>query len=195
MADHGREPRPKYKRRKLIVNRKQQMMLIVPVLGALLATALVGVAANMMLPSSEVFGKLTGDQVRTMLVRVNIACLVSTFVAVGLILVVISHRVVGPSMVMEGTLRGMAKGEFDRRTQIRKKDYLQGLSQALTELNGSLRRRHVLTEEFVSQLRDRVDESDLVGIKELLDDPVFDFIANAANSATSDRDAMTTAVV
>ena len=120
------------------------------------------------MPTEDVFEAFTGEQTRRVILTLNAAFFALTFITLGIIMLFLSHRVAGPALVFERALRAFMKGNFDERTTIRKKDYLQGLSQTLKDLGVHLRDQREQNDAFLSELEQALTAKDVTRAARLL---------------------------
>ncbi len=158
-----------YRRRNFIVDKPLQYSIMFTALAAFVLVSLVFIGGHFALPTEEVFDAFTGEQTRRMILTLNTSFFALTFVTLGIILVILSHRVAGPAMVFDKAMRGMLKGKFKERTKIREKDYLQGLSDVLGELQDHMKVDHERRHEFLRNLHQALESKDLTMASRLLD--------------------------
>ncbi|HEX5138074.1 MAG TPA: hypothetical protein VFY93_13945, partial [Planctomycetota bacterium] len=74
----------------------------------------------------------------------------------GVVALLITHRIAGPAFVVERALRGMTRGDHSARLELRRRDYLKPLAAAVEELRAELARRAAACDELKAAL-DRGD--------------------------------------
>ncbi len=168
MAERMQSQRPKYRRRNYLVDKPLQYSIMFTALAALVMVAFLFLGAHFVLPTEEVFDSFTGEQTRSIILTLNAAFFALTFITLGIIMVVLSHRVAGPAMVFERALRGFMKGDLSFRTTIREKDYLKSLSKVLCEFRDHLKDSSERQNSFMEELEQALTAKDVTKAQRLL---------------------------
>lgn len=153
-------------RRNYIVDREFQLGVatagatVVVVFGLLLAGAI------FLLPNDGFLDGLRGDQVKSLLVGTHAAyyLLVAGWIVVGMILV--THRVAGPAMVLQRAVEAFKDGNYDARLNLRKRDYLKTLARSMGDLGAELERRDEAHERLRAAAIAAVESGDLDLLRE-----------------------------
>jgi len=161
--------RPGFFRRKTyIVDKPYQYGMIFTLLGAMMVTAFLIVSSYFVLPAAEIFEQLSGEQIRDIILKLNGSFFGITLTVAGMIMLLLSHRVAGPAMVLKRAVRGFLRHDYSERTKLRKKDYLQDLSALLSELGQHLELQDSARQDFVAAMQSSLDQQDLEGARSTL---------------------------
>jgi hypothetical protein len=151
--------RPKALRRRYLIDKPTQLRIVLILLSALAAIALAFVGALYFCFVPDVTISLSGTQVRDLLFQMNWLFWGLAVAVVSELVVVLTHRFVGPGYVMSTALEGMLEGDYTRRLSTRKKDYLKTLTSRLTQV----RDRWVVREAQVTRDLDRLERAVAAG--------------------------------
>jgi HAMP domain-containing protein len=123
--------------------------------------------AILVFPERE-YGPMPGAEVRDLLIRVTVGyAALATFLVV-LAALRLTHRVTGPTQVLESALRAMRSGDYGRRMTLRKRDYLRGLA---AEVEALAKHLDAAEHERIATLRvleSCLREKDVDGAREVL---------------------------
>ncbi|MCA9319815.1 MAG: hypothetical protein KDB53_03725 [Planctomycetes bacterium] len=160
---------PRVPRRQYLVDRKMQLRIIVSSAGLVAFAGLFCGLAGALLPGDELFGRLSGQEIRSVIVSA-----IGVFFVMGILIVaagamVFTHRVAGPSMVIERALHGMTEGDFKRRLNLRKDDHLKSLAAAATRVSKHLQESQQRQRDLLGEIDRLLDEEDLTAMKSLLE--------------------------
>lgn len=75
-------------------------------------------------------------------------------ILMGLVSVVLTHRVAGAAFRLDAVLKRLCEGDLDQRIQLRTADYLQNLAGRLSEFQEHLRRSERCLAEQLAQIDD-----------------------------------------
>ena len=152
--------RMKRPRRIYLVDRKLQLTVAAQLLGVLAGVAALFVVGVLVVSGGRTDGLTAGDVLRANLIYFVLAAAILCVVAL-----LITHRIAGPAFVVERALRGMRRGDFSQRLELRRRDYLKPLALAVEELREELQRR----EQACEELKGALDRGDLEAARSLLD--------------------------
>lgn len=152
------------RRRRLIIDKPAQLAMALTVTGMTAAGLVVLMASMWVLPVDAYFDRVAGADMRRALLIILGAFFTLTVVGITLSCVVLSHRFVGPAFVIRRGLDAMARGRYDERLTIRRRDYLQDLSESAVALRDVLMEK----DDLVDRAIDRLDAGDAEGARELL---------------------------
>ncbi|MCA9319373.1 MAG: hypothetical protein KDB53_01495 [Planctomycetes bacterium] len=155
-------------RRQYLVDREMQIGVIVSTAGMFAFIGLLCGLAGMLLPGDELFGRLSGQEIRTVIVSAIAVFFVMGTLVVGAGAMFFTHRVAGPTLVIERALNGMARDDFQYRLKLRTNDHLKPLAAATTRLSlhmqDSLKRRN----QLIGELDRLLSEGDLDSMRSLV---------------------------
>jgi len=142
----------KHGRRIYIVDGKLQLTVAAQLLGALAAVAVLYIVGLYLLSNGGGPEGLTAGEV----LRANLIYFVLAAAIMGVVAVLLMHRIAGPAFVVERAVRAMVRGDHTARLDLRKRDYLKPLAAAVEELRAELDRRARAC-EALTQALDRGD--------------------------------------
>ena len=123
-----------FRRSKLIVDPTFQVKVAVYVGGSLVVIAANYVGAILIFGGND-YPPHTGEEVRDLLIQMSLVF--TTLAAIHLmgLAFILTHRVAGPTLVLERALKGMREGDYSNRMTLRNRDYLQTLSTEVQKLS------------------------------------------------------------
>ena len=131
-----------------MVDRKLQLAVAAQLLGVLAGVAALYAVGVLVLSGGGGSEGLTARDV----LRANVIYFALAAAILGVVALLITHRIAGPAFVVERALRGMTKGDHTARLELRKRDYLKPLAAAVEELRAELDRRARAFEELKAAL-------------------------------------------
>jgi methyl-accepting chemotaxis protein len=140
-------------RRTYVIDRKLQLSVAAHLLGALAGIAALYVVGVFLLAGGAGSEGLTAGEV----LRANLIYFVLAAAILGVVVILITHRIAGPALVIERAVRGMKTGDHSLRLELRKRDYLKPLAAAVAELREELDRRA----QAATELKAALDRGDL----------------------------------
>lgn len=155
-------------RKKFLVDPSVQVPLAVAVIGTVVAFTALYLATVLILGAD---GSTLDDPSSRAATRLGVAVTGAYFllvlVAVTVVIIRMTHRFAGPARVLEQTVRGMLRGDFEQRITLRTKDTLQPLSAALSEVQQRWRLEREGRGEFHRRLGEALERGDLEEIRGL----------------------------
>jgi hypothetical protein len=142
----------KHRRRIYMVDRKLQLTVAGQLLGVLAGVAVLYVVGVLLLAGDDGTEGLTAGEV----LHANLIYFLLAAAILGVVALLITHRIAGPAFVVERALRAMMRGDHTSRLELRKRDYLKPLAAVVEELREELQRRARTCEELKAAL-DRGD--------------------------------------
>ena len=146
------------------------MSIATTIVAVLLSFAILFAAAILIVPNKFAFDMITGDQVRNLILGINGIYFFSVALGLGIVTVLVTHRIAGPAWVLKTAVEGFLEGDYSRRTKIRKKDYLKDLSVSMGRLAEHLADQSQRHEEFLAELEKALDRGELEQARALLRD-------------------------
>jgi methyl-accepting chemotaxis protein len=150
---------PRAWRKKYLLDPKWQITISLRLAAIALVAGLAHVAAIRWISDIDTNEGLSGRQLGLLAAGIS-ACYI-LILAGGVLWLAIrfTHAVVGPAMVLERAVSGMAKGDFTGRLELRRGDYLLTLAASLQKLRETMqadRAKHrELTGKLTAALKDR----------------------------------------
>ena len=159
---------PRWKRRSYIVDRFQlaitgQLLAVSAGLGLLYFLALA------ILPGEEAMASMEAIEARNAMLRANLIYFVLGAAVMGMVALVLTHRLAGPARVLRVAIAGMRHGDFDRRLRLRKRDYLQDLAVELERFRNGLIESQREREHLLAELDRCLRENRADAARELVD--------------------------
>jgi HAMP domain-containing protein len=153
-----------FQRRTFVVDWRLQATITVQLLGVLVGVGLLYTLAVMVLPGSERLQEMDGEEVRQTLLRANAVYFALGAAILGVIALLLTHRIAGPALVLKRAVDGMREGKYDHRLNLRRRDYLKDVAASLQGLAGDLKQR----DQSMADLAACLDENDVTGAKEIV---------------------------
>lgn len=147
-------------RKKIYINKDFQLKFIfkfclIVLIGVIISTSLVFFFSQNTLTSSFENSRLviknTGNAILPVIIITNLITLGIISIAVILVTLYVSHRIAGPMFRFEKDLERIQKGDLSVNINLRKKDQLSDMSQALNNMTQSMNNK-------VSELNYRLDK-------------------------------------
>jgi hypothetical protein len=129
------------RRSKYVLDPRWQLSVSFGVAGLALGAGLLYLLGTYFLASKDALESLSGSQTAFLALVVNALYFL---ILAGLLFVIvlrITHAVVGPARVLKTAVEGMRIGRFDCRLTLRKGDYLKDLASSLQHLSADLERQ------------------------------------------------------
>ena len=160
------ESRPKWNRRKFIVDKRFQYQYF----RICFWTGMMVVAmAVLMYAALKLFFAVNVDLHPAIArVLIGIPIFIGIFTVVfGYITVRMTHKVAGPAFGLERSIHRLRKGELEDKVRVREGDYLKNLAAALDDLRGDLTWQRGQIESLQAALQKIRDESSSEGVQEV----------------------------
>jgi hypothetical protein len=165
-----------FPRRRLLVDRKFQLQYLYIWLWVGVLMVLLGLAFYFIF-ARDLLGERIQDPAFVKLMIGMSGFLVAFSLAMGILSVILSHRVAGAAYRLDVVLRKLVEGDLEQRIALRPGDYLQNLAAGLSELQELVRRSEHSVAETVAKLDDfklalardgKILEADKTHLDELL---------------------------
>ncbi len=152
-----------YKRRNFFIDKKFQSNFIVKFcIIVVLACVLIGGivfwfsqdSTTVAIEDTKVQVKKTSDFLFPLLIDTILLVIMFSALAVGLLTLLISHKISGPLFRLNREVKAVGEGDLSRNFSIRADDQLQELSESLNHMCINLRRNFILVRESVKHLND-----------------------------------------
>ncbi|MHC5012148.1 MAG: hypothetical protein ACYTG6_14575 [Planctomycetota bacterium] len=160
--------RPSPWRRKYVIEPRVQWTVTAQVVLPVLAVGLLYVFGAVVMLSGDTMSELSAESVRTFLLRASALFFGVAIVILTLVCIVLTHRFVGPAMVLRHAVEGMCNGEYQHRLRLRKSDQLKPLADALATLQTQLAEAEIARQEGLYTLGCHLDDGDLDGVRRAL---------------------------
>lgn len=157
----------RHKRSQYVVDRKLQLTFAAQLLGILAGVAALYVAGLFYLPGRPDFSKLTGEEVRSLLLRATALYFVMGAVILGLAFVVLMNRVAGPAYSIRRSLDAFKRGDFSRPVVLRRRDHMKALARSVEDLRLQILAERDERARVLSDLVRCLDENDAAGAREI----------------------------
>jgi hypothetical protein len=128
MTTDPHEPRTWKRRKTLVVDPLVQGRAVLSIVGIIAGFVTIGVGSSFWGRSPD--DQLTSEAATNLAHVVDAAIVVIGVVAIAIYVLWVMHRFLGPARVIRHALAGMVEGDFGRRLQLRKGDYLKDLAAA-----------------------------------------------------------------
>ena len=153
-----------------LIDWKPQLGVVAEIVGVLcgVCVTFAVVVFLLVLDRNDATVKLHPDEIWGFLLEVTAIFMVVSAVIFTLLAIAISHRFVGPALVLRRAVQAMIEGGHDRRVTLRPRDYLKPLAAKIDQLQEVLRGREAERQQIVADLHRCLEESDLAAAHELL---------------------------
>ena len=166
-----RDSSQRTRRWRYIVDWKPQLSFVAEVVGVLVGVciAFAVVTFLLVLNRNDATAKLHPDEIWSFLLQITAIFMVVSTVVFVLLSIAISHRFLGPALVIRRAVQAMTDGWYDRRVRLRRRDYLKPLAARVEELSAVLATREVEQDQIIEDLHRCLDENNLDTARALLD--------------------------
>ena len=161
------KPSKRIKRSQYVIDRRLQLTLTAQLLGILVGVAVLYVAGLFLMPGSPDFSRLTGAEVRFVLVRTTAVYFGLGAAILGLSAVVLTNRVAGPGFSIRRSIEAFRRGDFSRPIVLRRRDHMKPLAQSVEAFRLQLVAERDERARIVSDLVRCLEEDDAEGAREL----------------------------
>ncbi len=168
MSTTSDSSKPKYRRRKYLVDPKLQLAVAFHLLGMVLGVGVIYFAATFIIPDAKQLALLPPEDVREMLLRSNLMFLSLSAGMVFMLAILLTHRIAGPMRVIEHAVQGMRQGDFRRRLTLRKRDYMKSLAAEVAAFRAHIEGQANEQRQVLEDLDRCIQENDLPAARELV---------------------------
>jgi len=168
----ARQPEQQRTRRwRYIVDWKPQLGFVAEIVGVLcgVCIAFAVITFLLVLDRNDATAKLQPEEVWGFLLQITAIFMVVSTVVFVLLSIAISHRFLGPALVIRRAVQAMVDGWYDRRFKLRRRDYLKPLARKVEELASVLATREAVQDQIVEDLHQCLDENNIDTARALLD--------------------------
>ncbi|MHC4138065.1 MAG: hypothetical protein ACYS0K_24260 [Planctomycetota bacterium] len=159
------------RRWRYIVDWKPQLTFVAEIVGVLcgVCIAFAVVTFLLVLDRNDATAKLRPEEVWGFLLQITAIFMVVSAVVFVLLSIAISHRFLGPALVIRRAVQAMIDGWYDRRFTLRRRDYLKPLAAKVEELADVLSAREDEQRQIIESLHECLDENELDAARALLE--------------------------
>lgn len=158
----------RFKRKRYVVDRELQATLTIKVLATMAGVGLLYVAGLFVIPGQPALESLSAAETRRLLLSSAAIYFALMTAIVGVVCLLLTHRVAGPAFVVQRALDAMRAGDYAQRVTLRRNDYLKGLAASVLHLAGHLHQKEAERAVIVKDLERCLQEGDLSAARELL---------------------------
>ena len=160
MNETPQEPLPKRKRTHWIVDPAAQLGAVFTVIGIGATFLFFGVLIRFWNLHDGSNG-LDSDHAGELALAADFLFVTFALIAVGVYVVWLTHRFVGPARVIRNALTGMATGIHGRRLSLRKRDFLKEVAAAADAVSERMRSEHEATAALVESIGPALERGDV----------------------------------
>lgn len=156
------------RRRQFDLDDPSQSSVLLHVLTILAGTGLAAAITVLTLSHGSLLG---GDTVAEALPILLVALAGSLILAALITIPVVlrlTHRYVGPALVMRRALQGIRRGDYGCRLRLRRQDYLKGLAREIDAHRDDIARRDVEHARLLHGIKHRLDDGDVIAARVFL---------------------------
>lgn len=170
MGAHQPE-QPRARRWRYIVDWKPQLSFVAEVVGVLVGVciAFAVITFLLVLDHNDATAKLRPEEVWGFLLQITFVFMAVSSTVFVLVSIAISHRFLGPAMVIGRAVQAMIDGWYDRRFKLRRRDYLKPLAKKVEELAETLAAREEEQNRMIESLYECLDTNELDAARALLE--------------------------
>ncbi len=158
--------RPHEKRRTYVVHSRLQWSVAFQLL------AVLGAVALLYLGSILVIGRyirlLSPEETRLLYVSFNALYWTLAMVLITGVALYQTHHIAGPAQVIERAVRALQDGDYDQRLNLRPRDYLISLADAVASLGSHMREQDEHRQQLLQELSACVEANDALAAHERL---------------------------
>jgi hypothetical protein len=156
--------RPRFWRKKYLIDKPTQLRISGWLLGGLLGIAIMYVLAMLVFLSPAALEGMESDAVRRLLLTANLAYFLFAGILIVTLAVLLSHRFVGPAFVFKNALEAMGRGDYTKRLSLRRTDYMQDVAAGLVAVRTAWLERDRKVVEAAEQLERCLERHDMDGV-------------------------------
>jgi len=166
-----RDSNQRIRRWRYLVDWKPQLGFVAEIVGVLcgVCIAFAVITFLLVLDRNDASAKVRPEEIWNFLLQITAVFMVVSTVVFVLLSIAISHRFLGPALVIRRAVQAMIDGWYDRRFKLRRRDYLKPLASKVEELACVLATREAEQDQIVEDLHQCLDKSDLDTARALLD--------------------------
>ncbi|MHC4974006.1 MAG: hypothetical protein ACYTG3_16915 [Planctomycetota bacterium] len=159
------------RRWRYIVDWRPQLSFVAEVVGVLVGVcvAFAVITFLLVLDRNDATAKLRPEEVWGFLLQITFVFMAVSTAVFVLLSIAISHRFLGPAMVIGRAVQAMIDGWYDRRFKLRRRDYLKPLASKVEELAETLAAREEERLAMIQSLHECLDTGELDAARALLD--------------------------
>jgi methyl-accepting chemotaxis protein len=152
---------PRSRRRQYIVDKDFQIGFIFKFCATVILSSFIiggvvfyftGNSTTVAIENTKVIVKPTSDFILPVLAMTAAITAVFSSLVLGVIALIISHRIVGPLYRLRKEIEFLKEGDFTKQFQVRNRDNLKDLAKSLGEMSLTLRKRHTELKRRSTQL-------------------------------------------
>jgi uncharacterized Tic20 family protein len=166
-----RDPNQRIRRWRYLVDWKPQLGFVAEIVGVLcgVCIAFAVITFLLVLDRNDASANVRPEEIWNFLLQITAIFMVVSTVVFVLLSIAISHRFLGPALVIRRAVQAMIDGWYDRRFKLRRRDYLKPLARKIEELACVLATREAAQDQIVEDLHQCLDKSDIDTARALLD--------------------------
>jgi hypothetical protein len=169
MSDQASDKQQRrYRRQRHMLDWRLQLAIAAQLLGVLAGVGMLYTIGLFVLPGSEGLADLSATELRSVLLRANGIYFALGGSILGVIAILLTHRFVGPALVLRRAVEAMRKGDFGARLALRKRDYLKPLAASIESLRVALLSSQETRNRALEDLERCLREGDLAAARELI---------------------------
>lgn len=159
MPNNTKTKKPWVWRRQYVIDRSLQMGIAGYLAAGLGGVALLCAAALYVFLGGQAVPGL--DPLRRFLLLANATYFILAAGILTLLTILLTHRFAGPAYVMKGAIDGMLEGDYGRRLNLRKKDYLKDLAASIDQVRHTWVRHEESSRQALDQLEKAIEAGDV----------------------------------
>ncbi|MCX5708008.1 MAG: methyl-accepting chemotaxis protein [Candidatus Omnitrophica bacterium] len=157
----------KIRRGHYLIDKNFQIGFIIRFCGIVITTSLgIGIlvfyltqnSTTVAIENTKVIVKSTADFILPVLTLTVVVITFFSSLVLSLMALIISHRIVGPLYRLRKEIDMLKEGDFTAQFRVRNKDNLKDLASSLSDMSGTLRKRHVELKRRSDQLKEFLKE-------------------------------------
>ena len=159
------------RRWRYIVDWKPQLSFVAEVVGVLIGVcvAFAVITFLLVLDRSDATAKLKPEEIWSFLLQITAVFTFVSAVVFVLLSIAISHRFLGPALVIRRAIQAMIDGWYDRRVKLRRRDYLKPLAKKVEELADTLAERETEQKQVIADLHRCLNTGEIDAARALLE--------------------------
>ncbi len=149
-------------RKKFLVSAPLQVSVALSVLGTVvLFTGVYAVAILLVGSDGSSWDDLSSQAATRLGMLVTGVYFLLVLLAVFVVAIRSTHRIAGPLGVIEAAARGMLEGDLEQRLELRDRDHLKSLAEAMTEIRKRWQTEREARRDYHVRFRQALEEGDL----------------------------------
>jgi hypothetical protein len=142
----------KNRRKQIVVDKRLQIGSVARLVGVVVGVGVLYMLSLVVFLGRDASVSMNSPQVRQFMVVANGVYFGVAAVLLGTMILMLTHRFAGPTLVLKRAVDGMTQGDFSHRLSLRKHDYLKDLAACIERLRDRMQQDEEVRREVEAHL-------------------------------------------